>query len=375
MNSITNITIKGFKSIEDLQNLELTNFNVIIGPNGAGKTNLISFFNLISYAINSPELFQDKYILPQGKAVGLLFDSKPATQRIEGAIQINTERGSNYYDFVLSKIGNNDLEYTSERIMFLPKNYTNDGSGVIWTQLIRKGSKPNSQTKELTGRQSTQTIQTISSLLSGIKTYQFHDTSSESHLRKAWPVADGNYLRENGKNLPAYLYRLKENENAIYKRIISYIRMIIPNFDYFVLEPYGDFIELRWKEVGSDYIFRSSQASDGTLRFMCLVALLVSRPEKYPIMLVIDEPELGLHPDAISFLVGLMKKASAFCQILVATQSTKLVSELQPEDIIVAERKNRASTYKRLQEKDLAVWLENYNMGAIWESNLIGGKP
>jgi predicted ATPase len=167
-----------------------------------------------------------------------------------------------------------------------------------------------------------------------------------------------------------------------YRRIVETIRQIAPWFGDFVLQPSEKnkrFILLNWRERGSDMVFDSQALSDGTLRAMGLVTLLLQPTEDLPSLVVIDEPELGLHPYAIVTLAALMKQAACHCQIIAATQSTALLDQFRPEDVIVVDRDDRASVFRRvpeqMSEKQLDEWLAEYSLGELWEKNVLGGGP
>jgi len=148
-----------------------------------------------------------------------------------------------------------------------------------------------------------------------------------------------------------------------------------PFIEDFVLEPdySGKNIRLGWKEYDKDFEFSADQLSDGTLRAIALTTLLLQ--PNLPNLICIDEPELGLHPNAINVLADLLKKASTKAQIIVSTQSPALIDNFEMENIIVSDRINGSSQFRRLQEKEYENWLEEYSLSQLWESNLIGGKP
>lgn len=221
-------------------------------------------------------------------------------------------------------------------------------------------------------------------ILSSCQVFQFSDTSSESHIRNNVYIGNDKSLYSDGGNLAAYLYTLKNSNNykKYYERIVKRIRLVIPQFSDFSLEPSTisdrKNILLDWKEKNhQEYVFGPHQLSDGSLRFMALTTLLLQPPEKLPKIIIIDEPELGLHPTALSVLAGMIRTASQHSQVLIATQSTRLVDEFNCEDIIVAEwdTKENSSKFKRLDKEQLGEWLENYSLSELWEKNVLGGQP
>src|SRR5205814_8572542 len=143
-------------------------------------------------------------------------------------------------------------------------------------------------------------------------------------------------------NLGAFQRRLREeNGEAAYQRIVKTTRLIAPFFDAFAPElagPNKKDILLNWRDKGSDQVFGPHQLSDGTLRAMCLVTLLMQPEEGLPNLVIVDEPELGLHPYALNVVAAMFAKASHHAQILISTQSSTFLSNFSPEDIIVVSR-------------------------------------
>jgi predicted ATPase len=134
-----------------------------------------------------------------------------------------------------------------------------------------------------------------------------------------------------------------------------------------------DNIEIEWTERESDVPMKAHQLSDGTIRFMCIAALLL-QPDP-PTTIIIDEPELGLHPYAITVLAGLLKSASKRVQVIVSTQSVPLVNEFEADDLIVVDREENQSVFRRPDPTALKDWLEEYSLGELWEKNVFGGRP
>jgi predicted ATPase len=194
-------------------------------------------------------------------------------------------------------------------------------------------------------------------------------------------VEDGAFLREDAGNLAAYLLTLRETERRYYDRIVETIRQVFPQFGDFVLEPRPlnqRNIILNWRERNrSEYLFGPHQLSDGTLRFMALATLFLQPPEKLPSVIVIDEPELGLHPYAITVLAGIIKAAAFDCQVILSTQSTRLVDEFDVDQIVIVERdrKDNCTRTHRPDAKALEEWIQEYTTSELWEKNVLGGRP
>lgn len=179
-------------------------------------------------------------------------------------------------------------------------------------------------------------------------------------------------------NLAAFLYRLRQHYAKNYEEIVRTIQLIAPYFDNFVLEPQEgneEQIVLKWQQKGCDDIFNASQLSDGTLRFICLATLLLQPHELQPATIIVDEPELGLHPYAITIFADMVRQLSDEKQIIISTQSVELLNEFDVEDIIVVDRGENGSEFKRLDEDALALWLEaDYTLGDLWKKNILGGR-
>jgi predicted ATPase len=219
------------------------------------------------------------------------------------------------------------------------------------------------------------TARTILNLMKECVVYQFHNTSETARIRQRWAIDDNRFLKEDGANLAPFLLRLRDTQPQAYIRIVETIRQITPFFADFVLEPEHETVMVRWREHNSDLIFGPHQASDGTLRVMALVTLLLQPEEDLPTVILLDEPELGLHPYAINVVAGLIKSVATHTQVLLATQSMTFIDHFEPEHIMVVSRSDRESTFKRLDPERLKAWLEEYSLAELWEKNVIGGRP
>ncbi len=177
-------------------------------------------------------------------------------------------------------------------------------------------------------------------------------------------------------NLAALLLRFREEKSSAYQRIVRNIRLIAPFFDDFDLEPdRANRVILNWREKGSDRVFDPHQFSDGTLRAICLTTLLLQPSDELPKLIVVDEPELGLHPYALNVVAALFGKAAEHTQILISTQSSPFLDNFNPEDVITVNREGQESLFHRLNATELEDWLQEYSLGEIWEKNILGGGP
>jgi predicted ATPase len=364
---IKSITIKGYKSIYSLENFEPRSVNILIGPNGAGKSNFISFFRMLSWCVSSVDQFQN-YIAESGFASALLFD-KIATE-IQTHLVLETSSGTNEYFSRLVHGAGDILFFADEKVRYSKKDHGKVNP--VWTSL----GAAHKESKLFEFSATNTTVKTISALLKQIAVYQFHDTSPKSAIRNRWKVSDGRWLKESGANLGSNLYHLYKNHPNEYTKIIKHIKLVLPFFTDFVFEEERGSMLLRWVEWSSPYLtFDVSQASDGMLRYIAVVTLLCQPHNSLPAAIFIDEPELGLHPSAIAQVAGLIKTASRYCQVFVATQSPILIDMFEPEEVTVVERDGRASKFTRLNTDELKSWLEEYSLSELWEKNVFGGKP
>jgi predicted ATPase len=259
---------------------------------------------------------------------------------------------------------------TSEGVLFWNKRYPNP----YYEALLPRGreagiSNPNSK-KDVEGF--------VSAHLQRWRLYHFHDTSPGSPMKKTASLNDNRFLRPDGSNLAAFLYFLREKHEEAYGLIRGTVQRVAPFFNDFQLEPAQlkpDSIILEWRHKNSDAYFDATMLSDGTLRFIALATLFL-QPERYrPSVILVDEPELGLHPYAITMLASLIKQASTKTQVIVGTQSPLLLDHFRPEDVLVANRVEGSTQLTRLDSSKLATWLEDYSLGQLWEKNEIGGRP
>jgi len=366
-NRLDVITLKGFKTLRELKDFKPRPLTVLIGPNGTGKSNFISFFRMMSWALSDPDHLQ-LYVSQQGGASTFLHDGPAKTQEIETELTIETDAGENQYAYRLFYAAGDTLVFADERYRFSSKKcstlapWRETGAGHLVPQLLVKANQD-------------KTARVILDLLQKIVVYQFHNTSDTARIREKWDVDDNRWLKEDAANIAPVLFRLQEYDNRCYQRIVDTIRLILPFFSTFALEPQYNRLLLNWRERNSDQVFSVSQASDGMLRVLSLVTLLLQPERDLPDVLILDEPELGLHPSAINIVGGLIHAASTKVQVIVATQSTALVDCFEPEDIVVVEREGRSSTFRQLNVEALEGWLEDYSLSELWEKNVLGGRP
>ncbi len=365
---LKSITISGFKTICELKDFEPGNLTVLIGPNGAGKSNFISFFRLLSWSLVPPGGLQEHVAL-LGGASTLLHDGPARTRDLQAHLVLETGDGENEYAFRLAYAGADTLIYTDEKYRFSRSSIPGRapwkmlGAGHRESAFIAKAESGDT------------TASTIHGLLRKIVVYQFHNTSSTARIRQKWNVEESRRLKEDAGNLAPVLFRLSREHPEYYRRVLETVRLILPFFADFEFDPQFDRLLLSWRERKSDQIFTANQAADGMLRILALVTLLQQPEFDLPDVLILDEPELGLHPYAIEVLAGLIRAASKTTQVVLATQSVSLIDRFAPEEIVVVDRPERESRFRRLNDHELADWLDEYTLSELWEKNVIGGRP
>jgi predicted ATPase len=364
-NPIKKLTINGFKSIRKLDEFPLEDLNVLIGANGSGKSNFVSYFRMLGELVE--ERLQS-WVRKQGGADRIFSFGVKETEKLESFI----EMGRNGYQFALEPTLEDAVVFTEESTYFrgdyVLSKKINFGSGHNESNLKAYCDiKPNIGIPDYC-------YQSISSW----KVFHFHDTSDTAGVKRRAPLHDNTYLRQDASNLAAFLYRIRLEHLDVYEQIRRMVTLAIPFFDDFVLKPQElptgeELISLLWQQKGSDYALWPSQLSDGSIRFICLVTALL-QPDT-PSTIIIDEPELGLHPYAITLLASLLRSASKRMQVIVSTQSVPLVNEFTADDLIIVEREQGASIFKRVKAQDLKLWLDEYSLGELWEKNILGGRP
>jgi len=367
MNSPLNrLTIRGFTSIERLEAFELRNLNVLIGANGAGKSNFVEFFRMLR-AIADTAL--QRYVNERG-ADGLFFLGPKRTPEITAKLEF----GNCSYEFGLRPSAQGVfLGFERGAVQDAVRGRTS------WVDIGGPESKlgffqhlpPQARWEAVPNPE-------VLDALSRLTVYHFHDTGMLAPMRREHLARDRDRLRHDASNIAAFLMHLRDTNAGAYRLIRDTVRLIAPFFDDFLLRPEtrggNDMVRLEWLQKGAgDFPFQPNHLSDGTIRFICLATALFQ--PKGPATLLIDEPELGLHPYAIAVLADLVRSAAERTQVIVSTQSPTLLDHFDPEHIVVVNRRDGRSTFERLDPDRLKDWLADYSVGELWQKNVIRGGP
>lgn len=365
------IELSGFKSIDETHHsgITLNQINIMLGANGAGKSNLVSFFSMLNFMTTGA---LSTYVGRTGVEQLLHYGPKH-TQVIRLKLHFTDDESNDTYELTLGHGLPDRLFIENETIQFFKQGHDQPQIYSLPAGGAEIGIINDTRT----------TSRVIKSLLSAIRTFQFHDTSSAAKIRSRGYREDARYLRSDAGNLAAFLAMLQSHEpyHPYYERVVRHVQTVMPQFKTFDLQPLPgneDYVRLNWiDQSGLDYRFGPDQISDGSLRFMALATLLLQPPDLLPKFIVIDEPELGLHPTAIAELAGMIRTASQHAQILIATQSTRLVDEFDSDQLLIIEHdeSSHTSVFKRLNTQQLADWLADYSISELWEKNVLGAQP
>ncbi len=380
---IESIKIKGFRSLADVELTDLPNAAVLIGPNGSGKSNIFLFLEMLRQMLRYRRL--GEFVARHGGADDQLFGGSGRTPELSGAIGIKIRKEQHLFDMTLQFAQSNEFilarEGFTSRLTGYPAWVGWRSGGRQESEIMYLGSKdvdldvPEVRTEDASRDTLLRCRSDIRDFFGELNFHQFHNTGFHSDIKKSCDITDNVRLRADGGNLAAVLYGLEREDPKRYDYICNLINRILPTFDRFDLEEsYGKVI-LRWKALGSDKTMGAHLTSDGSLRAFCLVTLLNLPEEMLPSVILLDEPELGLHPSAVGLIGAMIRVMSRHRQVIVATQSPLLVDEFAPEEIFVTELKEGQTVITRQNAEYLSVWLEEYSTGELWQKNVLGGRP
>ena len=375
---LKHLRIKGFRSLQDFEMNDIGDLTVLLGGNGSGKSNIIHFFEMLSWMLRGERLVD--FIGNKGGADDLLFGGRRITPKMEAEIGLETNlhhggKGLNEYRFSLAYAHPDQFFFSEEAFRFsdMSLGTINDwvklpGGAKEATILSAAHSSDYPKVKK--------TASVVVELLKGCSAFQFHDTSENSHLKSKWSIDDCQWLKNDGRNLAPILYRLQQEDIKRFNFICLQIGRILPPFKQFILEPQGGKMLLQWSANWTDKTFGPHLTSDGSLRFFALVTLLNLPEEMLPGVILLDEPELGLHPAAVTLIAAMIKQVSRKRQVILATQSPQFVNELGLDSITTLDLVDGKTITRRINQDEFEQWLDDgFSPGDLWMKNLLGGRP
>ena len=363
MRTLEKLTIKNFKSIRE-QTLALGRLNVFIGANGSGKSNLIEAFRFLREMVNQ-NLAEATMI--RGGADKLLYFGRKRSPEMSFQLEFGDAATGSGYWVRLRSTDEDSFVIADERAY-----YDELKKGQMPYDIVFSAFSLESKIKKSDHVVAIEVMRDMDSY----RVYHFHDTSETAAVKNTGDVEDNRVLRPQAENLAAFLYWMQQKQPDHFANIQDTLRQIAPFFQEFRLAPSKlneSKIRLEWKEKGSDAYFNASSFSDGTLRFLCLATLLL-QPE-LPAVVLLDEPELGLHPAAVALLADMLSSAATRTQVIAATQSVTLVNQFEPESVWAVDRVDEQSVFRHLSRQDMTEWLDEYGLGDLWEKNILGARP
>ncbi|MCY4519520.1 MAG: AAA family ATPase [Caldilineaceae bacterium] len=366
---ISSVQIRGFRSLAEFSLEEIPKAAVLIGANGSGKSNVLKFFEMLSWMVKPRQL--GIFVGKNGGASDNLFGGDSVTPRLEASIRVLTAAGKNDYEFALAHAHPDRFIFTSEQFRF---SSFIQGGKAKWQSLGSGHGEANIVDPPCCVNATTAGV--IASLLKNCAVFQFHDTSDQSPIKKKWDITDNVRLRQHGGNLAPILFRLQHEDVRRYELICMFISDVLPEFRNFALEDEFGRVYLRWQHAHFDKGVGAHLTSDGSLRFFCLATLLNLPPRLLPDVILLDEPELGLHPVAIAKIGDMIRVLSKDKQVIVATQSPILVNSFEVDELFVLETERGRTEAKKFHREQFQVWLDDgYSPGELWRINLLGGRP
>jgi predicted ATPase len=361
---IRHLVVEGHTSIESAR-VDLGSINVLVGANGSGKSNFVRVLELLGRIADRDLAL---YVELAGGASSLV------RQPGGTGIRLVAEGEVLKYEAQLAVTNDDRLVFADENLTLNETRRYSLGSSGSRESPLSQLHAVNPQSLYEAHPNLRGEVAAALDLLRGCRVFHFHDTSATAPVKQAGPTADNLELAFDARNLAAVLASMTDTDPKAYRRIVRAVRQVAPFFKEFVLREEGhDRIRLRWRQSDSDTVFSAHQMSDGTLRFVCLATLLLQ--PNLPGLVVLDEPELGLHPYAIVQLADMLRAAAASSQVVFATQSVTLMDQFALDDLSVVERQGGGSVFDRPAPEPLRQWLDEYSLGELWQKNLIGGRP
>ena len=392
---IRRLRLDGFLSFAPgTEPFELRSLNVLIGPNGSGKSNVIEAMELLratptdlAGAIRDGGGPQEWLWKGNAQASPASIDIELDRRALAGrslryrlefaALQNRTEILDEAIEEVEPVSGKPDVRfyYRFERGRPVMNIRGTGSQGKLLERKLQRETLLPDQSL-LAQRKDPDLYPEVTWLgqqFGAIQTFREWTFGRFAALRKPQPAdLPGDYLLPDASNLALVLNQIEHRDP---RRLNELLRRFFPRFERLSTRVSGGSVQFYLHEPGFSSPVASTRLSDGTMRFIALLASLLA-PSPPP-LLCIEEPELGLHPDAVSLLGDLLLEASTRMQLIVTTHSDALVSALtsQPDTVIACERPGAGTVLRRLDPKPLAAWLDKYRLGDLWRMGELGANP
>jgi len=377
---ITRVRAENLRSLKQID-LELRPFTVVIGPNGAGKSSFLELVNLFAGA-EEPANLINGLSRWGGYHATLRFGAGNATMKI--GVTLSDDENKFDYDIELMGEGGHcfvrseNLSRTAQkqraRQDLLRREdanehvYTKDG------QFIQQRTNHGPSTDLGRLRVTIPDVEPVLSVLKRITLWPVHKFQPSDRVRGPQQLQPTKMPALDGSNLFSSLYAMKTEQRHSYNQLLESLRAAVPELEdlEFPLAGAGH-VNMTWTQRNFDRPFYSNQLSDGTLRLLWLVTVLYTVPDDGLVLL--DEPELSLHPQWLMLLVSILRKTSARTNVLVATQSAEFIRWVQPEELVIADMTEDGATFSRVNDRaDLAQWLEDFTLAQLWTMGELGGR-
>jgi len=387
LNLIENIKIKNLLSFNEIGiDLELKNLNVLIGANGSGKSNFLEAISLLQSApgyLASPvkdsggiSVWLHKATQSPIASIEVLTSLKNSKKSLPIKHSISFSEVGNKFDLQDEKIEDSKSSNSTKEPYFYYKFRNNHPIlNIKGKQRTLKRIDIDPEQSILSQRKDPDQYPEITKLsveYQKIRIYREWSFGRYSMPRQPQKAdAKNDFLDENYQNLGLILNKIS-TQPVLKKKLVEKLQLLYPRFEDYGVIVEGGTVQIFFTE--KEYHIPATRLSDGTLRYLSLLAILYS-PSK-PSLLCLEEPELGLHPDILPTIAEILKEVSQETQIVVTTHSDIIIDALSltPEDVIVCENSNGYTVMQRLDKNDLSEWLERYSLGELWSKGEIGGN-
>jgi predicted ATPase len=394
------IKIEGFRSFKKVE-LEVPRLAVLIGPNGGGKSNFLDLLTLMAEAGN---MQLANGVAKRGGFANIAFGFDPQVElrvemRFKAALPAKAEgqsgderpdvrfsmtaRGLAFQAVLVHEVV---AQESGKQPSLSAEMLSRGPAGAVFRVMSESGALTDKRVGVASNELAITQVRNSSEYpaaafvlgeFTGWRVYRDIDVGSTSPVRQPALIRPGIQLLPDGSNLSSVLYAIQQDYPDDWQDVLEILRTAYPEFVKLTVPAQGGDgkVLLRWFEKPFDRHggISANFLSDGTLKLLCLLAILKS-PDPPP-LICIDEPELGLHPDWIKLVAELLQVAAMRTQVIVATHSPHIVAKLEPEQVIVAEKVDGETRLERQDRQDLEKWLKDFNLSELWLAGQLGGRP